>query len=130
MSTAAKTLFLGLLIAVLLLGIWLAITVGERDVAVTNLRNAEAIIKERDAQLKTAKAEKDTAVQDFIGCQGELESLNKSTTSQSVNSIAANAAAQTAASRVLASVPEKIEQDRVNGQGPTQATSWVRELFK
>lgn len=130
MSAISRAMFLALLVVIFLITVTLVLTIGERDLALTNLKNAEAIIKEKEGELRKAVKANETLQLDFIGCRSELEKLGTENSVQSQESIEANFQAQEAAAQSLDQLPGRIETDRVMGQGPTLATFWIKELFK
>lgn len=126
-------LYGGLLLLLLLttfsLGILLVQTMGERDVATSELGNAKAIIKEKDGQLRDGAAAKEALQEDVGGCRAEIKSLNEKASEQAATGQTDKDSADSRANEQLSTLPTQIEQDKVKGQGPTLATHWLKELF-
>lgn len=129
----SRILGLVLLVITFSLGILLAMTIGEKNVAEQALTNARATIKQQDIKIKDESDQKEQARQDFSGCKAELMKQNTEASTQAFAAEDAKRAADARVEITLAGLPAAIAKDRqplITGQGPALATRWVQELFK
>lgn len=130
MSSITKVLFLAMLVTTFSLGILLVQTIGERDLAAKDLKNANAIIKEKTVMLKDETAAKEAAKTDFDGCSAQIKQINQRAAEEALARINEQKTAEDAASTALANLPFELEKDRIGNRNPEVATRWVRGLFQ
>lgn len=121
---------LGLLLIAFSLGIALSLVVGERNEAVTNLQNANSVIKQKDKAISDKDQELGTKETEITGCLGQVEQLNEAAAKQSLAQIEEDKKGQDRAGERLDSLPTLIETDRQAAATPEMTTRWLTELYK
>lgn len=132
-NTIMKILAVSLLVFSLVIGVLLAVTIGERNTAQTALQHTTVELKEKKEDLKEEKEKREQAETEFNGCQAALGVQNKAL--QEGQQIALSSAAESVerAGAVLATLPQKIAADRLSvaiGPAPAAANKWMEALFK
>lgn len=126
----SRMLTITLLITSLSLGILLAMTAGERNVAVSNLENAASLIKQKDKTIQDKDQQIITKETEASGCLGKIEELNKTIADNALLAAESDSKGQDRAAAKLDTLPAMINNDRQAAATPEITTRWLQEMFK
>lgn len=129
-NTILKIAAVSLLVFSLVIGALLVLTIGERNVAQTALEGKTEQLQDKTEQLEEEAGKRKSAEVNFNGCQAALGKLNEATSLGQQEALASAAESSGRASAVLATLPEKIAQDRLAKASPAAANKWLEDLLK
>lgn len=131
-NTIMKIVAISLLVFSLAIGALLVLTIGERNVAQTALEGKTELLKTTKDSLEEEEAKRKKAEAENNGCQAALGKQNQLIATGQQEAIASAADSVERAGQVLATLPDKIAQDRIVkvGPAPAEANKWLEALLK
>lgn len=118
-----------LLVLTLCLGVLLALVVGQRNVARTQLKSTVETLQDKKQELQDTDSQLNEFKFKFNRCEASLNQQNINLSNQQQEAIAAEGTALERADKVLANLPSKIAQDR-QATTVASANEWMGDLFK
>lgn len=112
-----------LLVITFSLGALLTMTITERN-------RIKADLKEVKQELRDEKGESKLQKDNFNGCLGQLELVNKAVAEQSLASVESNKQSNLVVNDKLAQLPTLIRKDHASAAKPAAANAWLQELFR
>jgi len=130
LAGVSRWVMIMLLLITFSMGILLSVTMGERDLAQSNLRNAESTLKMKDKTIEEKESKIQARDIEVSGCLGQIQQLNQGIADHALEQLKRDVDRNEKAEQAMATLPRLIAADRELAATPALTNAWLQNLFQ